>query len=173
MRIRCTAYPIPVGLGSMKNLLATIAIAGAACLTACSPGGAGPAPSSAPPSASSNAEVSNSADASGPSGGTEGTPSSATAGSVKESCELFNSLYAEYAATGKDDADGFDDIYLRSDDAKESAPEEVAGLFAALSLLALDRSLGEAPSQESKDAIQDAFLASSGPCTAEGVTLKI
>jgi len=90
----------------MKNLLATIAIAGAACLTACSPGGAGPAPSSAPPSASSNAEVSNSADASGPSGGTEGTPSSATAGSVKESCELFNSLYAEYAATGKDDADG-------------------------------------------------------------------
>lgn len=152
----------------MKNLLATIALACAACLTACSPGGAGPVPSTAAPSPSNSASSS-----AGPSGGTEGTPSSAAASGVKESCELFNSLYAEYAATGKDDADAFDDIYLRSDEAKESAPEEVSGLFAALSLLALDRSLGDPPSQESKDAIQDAFLSSSGPCTAEGVTLKI
>jgi len=156
----------------MKNLLATIALVGAACLTACSPGGAGPAPSTAPTSPSDSASTS-AEPGTEVTGGTEGTPSSAAASGVKESCELFNSLYAEYAATGKDDADGFDDIYLRSDDAKESAPEEVSGLFAALSLLALDRSLGDPPSQESKDAIQDAFLASSGPCTAEGVTLKI
>ncbi len=169
MRTRCTARAFPVGLGTMKRLLATIAVAGA-CLTACSPGGAGPAPSSTPPSPSNNAGPSGSAE---PSGGTEGTLSSAAASGVKESCELFNSLYAEYAATGKDDANGFDDIYLRADDAKESAPDEVSGLFDALSLLALDRSLGDAPSQESKDAIQNAFLASSGPCTAEGVTLKI
>jgi hypothetical protein len=155
----------------MKTLLATSALAFAACLTACSPG-AGPAPGTAPPSPSEGASTS-AEPGTAVAGGTEGTPSSASASSVKESCELFNSLYAEYAAMGKDDADGFDEIYLRSDDAKEAAPEEVSGLFAALSLLALDRSLGDVPSQESRDALRDAFLASSGPCTAEGVTLRI
>ncbi|WP_120522513.1 hypothetical protein [Arthrobacter celericrescens] len=149
----------------MKRLLAMIALVGAACLTACTPGGASPAPGSAPASPSDSIETP---------GSTEGTPSSsAGAGDVKDACELFNSLYAEFAATAKDDADAFDDIYLRADEAQTTAPEEVSGLFYALSLLALDRSLGDAPSQESKDAIQDAFLASSVPCTAEGVTLKI
>ncbi|OFI36807.1 hypothetical protein BIU82_12105 [Arthrobacter sp. SW1] len=146
----------------MKKLLATIALAGAACLTACSPGGGTPAPSTEAPS--TPAETPSSSPAESP---------SAAAGGVKESCELFNSLYAEYAATGNDDADAFDDIYLRADEAKATAPEEVSGLFSALSLLALDRSLGEAPSQESKDAIQDAFLSSSAACSAEGVTLKL
>jgi hypothetical protein len=146
-----------------------IALTGAACLTACSPG-ASTAPGNAPASSSDSTAPS---DSTSPSDGTDGSPSSAAAGGVKESCELFNSLYAEYAATGKDDADGFDDIYLRADEAQATAPEEVSALFSALSMLALDRAQGEAPSQESKDAIQDAFLAGSGPCTAEGVTLKI
>ena len=170
MGARCTCPPIDVGLGSMKRLLAMIALTGAACLTACTPGGS-PAPG--PSDSTGTSGGTGASDSTETPGSTEGTPSSAGASGVKDSCELFNSLYAEYAATAKEDADAFDDIYLRSDEAQATAPEEVSGLFSALGMLALDRSLGEAPSQESKDAIQDAFLASSGPCTAEGVTLKI
>ena len=54
-------------------------------------------------------------------------------------------------------------------------PGTSEGLFASLSLLAIDHSAaaesGGEPEQASKDAVRDAVFANAGTCTAEGVTL--
>jgi len=53
----------------------------------------------------------------------------------------------------------------------------VSGLFAALSLIAIDHSsaaeAGGEPEQASKDAVRDAVFADAGSCSAEGVTLTL
>lgn len=107
------------------------------------------------------------------------TSAASTSGpaSVKASCELFNSLYQEYAAVSPVDANGYEDIYLKSEEAKDTSAGDVRGLFAALSLIAIDRSstagTGGEPGQESKDALRDAVFANAGSCSAEGVTLRL
>lgn len=92
---------------------------------------------------------------------------------VKEACEKFNTLYAELGAITPGDSDAYDNVYLSADEAAASAPGDTAGLFAALSMLALERASGEEPSADAQAAILDAVTANSSACTAEGVTLTL
>ncbi|QHK19956.1 hypothetical protein GU243_09655 [Pseudarthrobacter psychrotolerans] len=155
----------------MKRILAAAAMASLAGLTACSvatpapdsttstaaPAVSAPAPSTASPSRSSDAS----------------TPQS---GGVKEACETFNSLYADYKAI-KDDSNAYEDIYLAAQDAKDAASGNLMGLFTSLSVLALDHSTaaksGGEPEQASKDGVRDAVFANAQACTAEDVTLRL
>nr|WP_217508983.1 hypothetical protein [Pseudarthrobacter sp. C4D7] len=102
---------------------------------------------------------------------------SVAAGGTKEACELFNKLVADYAAVSPTDSQGYEDVYSKAQDAKDSVSGDLKGLFASLSLLAIDRSSaadsGGKPSQESEDAVRDAVFANAGTCTAEGVTLRL
>jgi hypothetical protein len=154
----------------MGKILAVAAAAGIAGLTACSVSTPDPAagsgtavpPSSSPPQRAAS----------------PGQPSAApSAGGTREACELFNALLADYRAVPAGDADGFEDIYLQAEDAKDTVPGDLKGLFASLSLLAIDHSAaaeaGGTPGQESKDAVRDAVFANAGTCTAEGVTLRL
>lgn len=59
---------------------------------------------------------------------------------AKGTCELFNELVAEYKAVPADDPEGFEDIYLRAEDAKDATAGHLQGLFASLSLLAISHS---------------------------------
>jgi hypothetical protein len=97
--------------------------------------------------------------------------------SVKASCELFNTLHQEYAGVSAGDTEGYEDVYLKSEAAKDTSADDVRGLFAALSLIAIDRSsaagTGGEPEQASKDALRDAVFANAGSCSAEGVTLRL
>jgi hypothetical protein len=152
----------------MKKILAAVAFASLAGLTACSistPAPVSPAletstgttePAQAPPSKSSHAP---------------------TGGGTRAACELFNSLFAEYSAVPDGDANAYEAIYSASEDAKQSVSGDLRGLFAALSLIAIDHSTvatsGGEPEQASKDAIRDAVFANAGTCTAEGVTLRL
>lgn len=139
----------------------------AAGLGACSPN-PGPEASTTPTAAASTmaapAPKASAASTSGPA-------------SIKASCELFNTLYQEYAAVSPADTNGYEDIYLKSEEAKDTSAEDVRGLFAALSLIAIDRSstagTSGQPEQESKDALRDAVFANAGSCSAEGVTLRL
>jgi hypothetical protein len=163
----------------MKRFLAMVPAAALAALTACSVSAPVPkAPSAAPVQPEPGATR-----ATGSASGSAGTPpssvatSSATssAGGTKAACELFNSLFADYAAVPAGDPEGYEDIYLRAEDAKDTVSGDLRGLFAALGLLAIDRSgaVGREPAQESKDAVRDAVFANAGTCTSAGVTLAL
>lgn len=104
---------------------------------------------------------------------TEGTDDPAPFADVAASCEEFNTLSADLRAVEPSDADGYDDIYLRSEEAKEASPnQELYNLFGVLSLLSLDAGLGE-DTTESMATLGQAAFAAAETCTAEGVTLKI
>ena len=154
----------------MKKILAAAAFASLAGLTACSI--STPAPVSPTPSESSTGTT-EPAKASSPSK----SSAAAAGGGAKAACELFNSLFAEYSAVPKGDANAYEAVYLASEDAKDTVSGDLRGLFAALSLIAIDHSRvaksGGEPEQESKDAIRDAVFANAGTCTAEGVTLRL
>ena len=159
----------------MKKFLAMVPAAALAALTACSVSAPVPeAPSAAPVQPEPGATR-----ATGSASGSAGTPPSSvatsSAGGTKAACELFNSLFADYAAVQAGDPEGYEDIYLRAEDAKDTVSGDLRGLFAALGLLAIDRSgaAGRGPAQESKDAVRDAVFANAGACTAEGVTLAL
>ncbi len=156
----------------MKKIFAVVAFAGLAGLTACAPAGgtgtetsaAKTETSSAPaPSPSASASASKSASAAGTSG-------------VKEACETFNSLFAEYKAV-QNDSNAYEDIYLAAQDAQDTVTGNLIGLFASLKVLAIDHSsavdTGGQPEQASKDAVRDAVFANANECTAAGVTLKL
>ncbi|WP_285248636.1 hypothetical protein [Pseudarthrobacter sp. efr-133-R2A-89] len=154
----------------MKTTFAAAALAAAAALTGCSVSTPAPAEStqsSASPSVRSS-------DASTP---RASTGAGNAAAGAKEACELFNKLFADYAAVSPTDAKGYEDVYLKAQDAKGTVSGDLEGLFASLSLLAIDHSAaaesGGTPAQESKDAVRDAVFANSGTCTAEGVTLRL
>ncbi|QCO98497.1 hypothetical protein FCN77_13340 [Arthrobacter sp. 24S4-2] len=155
----------------MKRILAaaTIALfAGLAGLTACA---SNPAP--AHPTSEAVSETT----AKAPASPAESSSSAVADGSVKDACETFNALYAEYKAVPGNDSNAYEDIYLKSEDAKDAVPGSVRRLFAALSLLAIDHSgtaqHGGQPEQESKNAVRDAVFDTAGTCTAEGVTLRL
>lgn len=101
----------------------------------------------------------------------------AGAAGTREACELFNKLVADYAAVSPTDSKGYEDVYLKAQDAKDTVSGDLRGLFASLGLLAIDHSsaaeAGAKPSQESRDAVRDAVFANSAACTAEGVTLRL
>lgn len=92
---------------------------------------------------------------------------------VAESCQEFNTLSADLRAVEPGDSDGYDDLYLRSQDAQDAAPtQELYDVFAVLSLLALDAGLGE-DTTETMETLGQAVFAAAGTCTAEDVTLTI
>ena len=95
-----------------------------------------------------------------------------TSTNIASSCEEFNTLMSDIRVVESADSEAFEDIYFRAQEARDAAPIETYDLFTAVSLLALDASLGE-ESQETADALRDAVFASSGPCTDEGVTLTV
>lgn len=97
----------------------------------------------------------------------EGTPEE-----IRASCEEFNAIMADFRAVDSDNPDLYDEIYFRAQDARDIAPIETYDMFTALSLWALDTSLGE-ESQETADKMRDAAFASSGPCTEQGVTITL
>jgi hypothetical protein len=156
---------------SMRRFFGLAAAASLAALTGCSvttpvQEGALTAPAEPMPSpARTNSSAAGSA----------GTPSSSSSTGAKAACEQFNALFASYAAVPASDSGGYEDIYLRAEEAKDTVSGDLRGLFAALSLLALDRSgaAGSGPAQESQDALRDAVFANAGTCTAEGVTLLL
>jgi hypothetical protein len=150
----------------MNRILAAAAIACLAGLTACTANPASPdTPTPSPTQGTASSQASPS----------ESSPDAASG--AKRACELFNSLYAEYKAVPAGDYNGYEDIYFRSEDAKDSLTGDLKGLFAALSLLSIDHSgaasKGGGVEQASKDAIRDAVFANAGTCTAEGVTLRL
>jgi hypothetical protein len=98
---------------------------------------------------------------------TEGSPEE-----IFTSCTEFNTIMADLRAVDSGDSEGYEDIYFRAQDARDIAPIETYDMFTALSLWALDASLGE-ESQETADKMRDAAFASSGPCTEQGVTITI
>ena len=163
----------------MKKSLAAAALAALTALAGCSVSTPAPADSTQPTTPTSPAATDIRRPA--PSGtsaqatGTQTTVAQATG--TKEACELFNKLVADYAAVPPTDANGFEDVYLKAQDAKDTVSGGLEGLFASLSLLAIDRSsaaeTGGQPSQESQDAVRDAVFANSATCTAEGVTLRL
>lgn len=165
----------------VKKILSLAAIAALAGLTACSVQAPDPAPaaSGSAQGQEPGGSTAGSSTAPGPvaSESTSAGPAVPAAGGAKEACGLFNSLYAEYAAVPADDANGFEEIYVKAQDAKAGAAGDLEGLFAALALLSIDRSgkaeTGGQADQESKDAVRDAVFANSGTCTAEGVTLRL
>ena len=101
----------------------------------------------------------------------------AKAAGTREACELFNKLVVDYAAVSPTDSKGYEDVYLKAQDAKDRVTGDLQGLFASLGLLAIDHSSaaesGGKPSPESQDAVRDAVFANSAACTAEGVTLRL
>lgn len=160
----------------MKKILTMAAAVGFASLTACSVSTPDfNAASTAPPAPEQSRA--NSPRTTASAGSATDAPPSSAAGGAKGTCELFNELVAEYKAVPADDPDGFEDIYLRAEDAKDATAGDLQGLFASLSLLAIDRSAaaesGGVPAQESQDAVRDAVFANAGTCTAEGVTLRL
>ena len=151
----------------MKKSIAAAAVAAIAALTGCSVAAPAPAESTGPPAPSAVAESSRPV--------TSAASSHATG--TRDACELFNKLVAEYAAVPSTDAKGYEDVYLKAQDAKDTVAGELRGLFASLSLLAIDQSSaaesGGKPAQESQDAVRDAVFANSAACTSEGVTLRL
>ena len=152
---------------NVKKILAALAIATVAGLTACASTPKEPiGPSSIPTETAVTPQASPS----------ESSPTTTT-DSLKEACETFNALYAEYKALPGTDPNAYEDIYLKSQDAKDTVSGDLTGLFASLSVLAIDHSAaaknGGQPEQGSKDAIWDAVFANAGTCTAEGVTLRL
>jgi hypothetical protein len=165
----------------VRRILTMAAFAVLAGLTACSvsapdPDAASTGPAQPEPGTAQSAHPSSAAD-----NGTAVPSSSAAGGAAgrgtREACELFNSLFAEYGSVPANDPNGFEDIYLRAEDAKDTVAGDLGGLFASLSLLAIDHSAaaesGGGPEQGSKDAVRDAVFANAGTCTAEGVTLRL
>lgn len=96
---------------------------------------------------------------------------------TRDACELFNKLVVDYAAVPPTDSNGYEDVYLKAQDAKDRVSGDLRGLFASLGLLAIDHSsaagAGGKPAKESQDAVRDAVFANSAACTAEGVTLRL
>ena len=152
---------------NVKKILAALAIATVAGLTACASTPKEPiGPSSMPTETAVTTQESPS----------ESSPTTTT-GSLKEAYETFNALYAEYKALPGTYPNAYEDIYLKSQDAKDTVSGDLTGLFASLSVLAIDHSAaaknGGQPEPGSKDAIRDAVFANAGTCTAEGVTLRL
>jgi hypothetical protein len=98
------------------------------------------------------------------------------AGKVKEGCELFNSLFAEYRAS-EPTSNAYEEIYSKAWKAKDGYTGNLRGLFSSLSALTISHSAvvgkGGQPDQVTKDALRDAVFANAGACTAEGVTLTL
>jgi hypothetical protein len=165
---------------STAAAIAVVAVLTGGSLAGCSVSTPAPAESVQP-----TASTQQTRDAAGSSPSASGRPAvssspgsqGAKASSTREACELFNKLVADYAAVSATDSKGYEDVYLKAQDARDTVSGDLRGLFASLSLLAIDHSSaaesGGKPAQESQDAVRDAVFANSAACTAEGVTLRL
>ncbi|MFF2344531.1 hypothetical protein [Pseudarthrobacter sp. NPDC058119] len=136
-----------------------------------------PAPAESTGSTTSTSSPGSVTNSGTPAASTGGGSSASAAGGTKAACELFNKLVADYAAVSPTDPQGYEDVYSKAQDAKDTVSGDLRGLFASLSLLAIDHSSaaesGGKPAKESEDAVRDAVFANAGTCTAEGVTLRL
>ena len=136
-----------------------------------------PAPEESPRPTASATGPGNSTESSSPAASTGTGSTASAAGGTKAACELFNRLVADYAAVSPTDPQGYEDVYSKAQDAKDTVSGDLRGLFTSLSLLAIDHSSaaesGGKPAKESEDAVRDAVFANAGTCTAEGVTLRL
>ncbi|MGO4186137.1 hypothetical protein [Pseudarthrobacter sp. TAF60_1] len=155
----------------MKNILAAAAVVCLAGLTACSV--TTPAPGGA---SSTTAPITTSAAPSQASPSRSTGTAAPQAGQVKEACELFNSLFAEYRVSAPT-SNAYEEIYSKAWKAKDSYTGNLRGLFSSLSALTISHSAvvekGGQPDQVTKDAVRDAVFANAGACTAQGVTLTL
>jgi hypothetical protein len=155
----------------LKKILAAAAVACVAGLTACSvtapaPGGGSSSPTTPMTSSAAPSQAPSS----------RSTATAAADAQVKEGCELFNSLFAEYRASAPT-SDAYEDIYLKAWKAKDAYTGNLRGLLSSLSALTIGHSAvvekGGQPDQVTKDAVRDAVFANAGACTAQGVTLTL
>jgi hypothetical protein len=155
----------------LKKILAAAAFVCLAGLTACSV--TTPAPEGA--TSTTNSITSSAAPSQASPSRSAGT-SAPQAGKVKEGCELFNSLFAEYRAS-EPTSNAYEEIYSKAWKAKDAYTGNLRGLFSSLSALTISHSAvvekGGQPDQVTKDAVRDAVFANAGVCTAEGVTLTL
>ncbi|MFP5311884.1 MAG: hypothetical protein ACLGH7_05685 [Actinomycetes bacterium] len=161
--------------GTAVHLAVLAAVAGGA-LSGCSVAAPAPAESVAPTTSAPSPARETTGSSPGATDSPGGTGNAQAAG-IKDACELFNKLVADYGAVAPTDSQGYEDVYLRAQDAKDTVSGDLKGLFASLGLLAIDRSSaaesGGKPAPESEDAVRDAVFANSGACTAAGVTLRL
>jgi hypothetical protein len=157
----------------LKNILAAAAVACLAGLTACSV--TTPAPDGISSSPATQV-TSSAAPSQAPPSRPTATATAATDAEVKEGCELFNSLFAEYRAS-QPTSDAYEDLYSKAWKAKDAYTGNLRALFASLSALTISHSAvvekGGQPDQVTKDALRDAVFANAGTCTAQGVTLTL
>lgn len=157
----------------MKKILAVAAIAGLAGLTACSV--STPAPDSTTSTAAPSTSTSSSVPSRATPSASGSVPASGTSG-VKEACEKFNSLFAEYR-TAEPTSDAYEAIYSKAWKAKDAYTGNLRGLFSSLSALTISHSAvvekGGQPDQAAKDAVRDAVFANANECSAAGVTLTL
>ncbi|MDQ0663455.1 hypothetical protein QFZ35_001953 [Arthrobacter ulcerisalmonis] len=163
----------------MKKTLTAVAIAAMAALAGGALAGCSvstPAPAEPVQPTASPGQTRDAAGSSPAAGGSTGSQGARVTG-TREACELFNKLVADYADVAPTDSRGYEDVYLKAQDAKDGVSGDLQGLFASLGLLAIDHSSaaesGGKPAQESQDAVRDAVFANSPACTAEGVTLRL
>jgi len=151
-----------------------VAVVAGCALAGCSVSTPAPAESSqAAPSSSAPALETKGSSPSGTGTASQGANAAAT----REACDLFNKLVADYGAVSPTDSNGYEDVYLKAQDAKDTVSGDLRGLFSSLGLLALDKSSAAEssgkPAKESQDAVRDAVFANSAACTAAGVTLRL
>ncbi|WP_251046551.1 hypothetical protein [Arthrobacter sp. ISL-85] len=146
-------------------------------LAACSVSTPAPAESSQSSAVPSPSDPGTQRSSSAASTGPGSHSAAARSGGTREACELFNELVADYAAVPPTDSKGYEDVYSKAQDAKDTVSGDLRGLFTSLGLLAINRSSaadsGGKASQESQDAVRDAVFANAGTCTAAGVTLRL
>lgn len=125
------------------------------------------------PDGDTTTEVSDGLEESDDSNSDSGSGSDDQTADLAASCEEFNTLSADIRAVEPGDTSGYDDIYLRSQEAKTAAPvQELTDVFAVMSLLALEAGSGE-DTTGTMETLGQAVFAAAGPCTGEGVTLTI
>ncbi|MEE9094935.1 hypothetical protein [Pseudarthrobacter phenanthrenivorans] len=161
-------------------VIAAMTVLACGAVSGCSVSTPAPADSGRPtmsPSAPAPKAESSSPAAGGTVSQDAGSQGAVAAAGTKEACELFNKLVADYGAVPPADSNGYEEVYRKAQDAKDTVSGDLRGLFTSLGLLALDRSTGaEAggkPAQASQDAVRDAVFANAGACTAAGVTLRL
>jgi hypothetical protein len=165
---------------STAAAIAVVAVLAGGSLAGCSVSTPAPAESVQPTASTQqtrDAAASSPSASGGPAASSSPGSQGAKASGTREACELFNKLVADYAAVSATDSKGYEDVYLKAQDARDTVSGDLRGLFASLSLLAIDHSSaaesGGKPAQESQDAVRDAVFANSAACTAEGVTLRL
>jgi hypothetical protein len=155
----------------LKHILAAAAVVCLAGLTACSVTAPAPEGSASPTTAVTSSSAPSQATPSRTTGSTgAATPQAAQ---VKEGCEQFNSLFAEYRAS-EPTSNAYEDIYTKAAKARTAYAGNLRALFSSLAAMAISHSSvvekGGEPDQATKDAVRDAVFANAGACTAQGVT---